>query len=318
MKPTKETLIIPQKTSHFDGEKLKSALKSQNIRPASLARILKVSKTQVHRWLRGKSSPTVEQYLYIIQLLKIRSYTDLVNLDAIIRLYTRNKAELQRIYDEKVKKNKNYKEDAEEVEEKADEPLVPTKSSLFSYFPMINGITFPSQSVKNASLTEKSPDGFNCTFEEHVNRLYMRKLFMVEPDRYRKLDEIPRSSLIRESGGSDDWGDPTYVYIETEELYNWKSWDIINGIPLFVEESKRGNESVAKWLLKLKIDNAESWYREFYGIDDALKIWKRGTEGADLTINSGKGDTELLVPSVSDVNSVEDEFDIELSEDRGL
>lgn len=257
-----------QQESHenqsFNVEKFTQVLRSRGFTPILFAVQIGVTADKVYRWISYKAEPTVTEYFRIAIMLRLKYYHSLINM-----WHIRNGIKENSGRDFEFPRNPSSI-DFTKLSATAGSPVfVPnrqTRSLLFNRFPIVAGVDFASFVVSDPHMTEMSEDGYNCTFECHLDRLYRHAISSLHPERFSKPEKIAREDLIRNSRRQDPYGKDIWKFLNTAEIYPWTWWDIVGGVKILNDELAEGNESVTNWHTRLAVDDGDGWRKEYYGL----------------------------------------------------
>ena len=62
----------------LDNLKLKTFLEESSMTRKEFAKALRVSESCIYRWLKGEREPTMDNYLHMVKVLKLRKLEDLL------------------------------------------------------------------------------------------------------------------------------------------------------------------------------------------------------------------------------------------------
>lgn len=310
----------PYKNQGFNVEKFVKVLRVKGFTANLFMDEIGIRRNKFYRWLKRESEPTLTEYFRIAILLKLKYFHDLINMTHIrdgIKSTTPLDHDLaeQAVefnfdkYSKMPPKSLSFAEPADYM------PSTQRVSLLFHKFPLVSGVDFSSFIVTDPSMTETSQDGYHCTFECHVDRLYRHSLSQLYPEIFSEPEKIAREDLIRNSNRQDPYGNDIWKFLTTAEVYPWAWWDIVNGIKILVHELGIGNPSVKEWHTNLAVDDGDGWRTVYYDLfEDDEEVVTPATDSPVTATTISLSQQQAL----SDFDSAEKEDDSADSPDKDL
>jgi len=283
-KPKKSQEIVPKQA--FKANKFVKILRQRGFTIDLFSEAIGINRNKIYRWVKFKNEPTLCEYFGIVCILKLETYTALVDLSFVQGQYKCTSLPKPEAFDfsrfpkvEKVSStgNRSTRIKTTKIPLKPTTPHVFAEppsfvpnikpvSTQFNRFPQVSGVDFPSFIASDPSMTEKNLDGYHCTLECHMDRKYRASLHRRNPEKFSEPEKIAKRHLIRRTRKQGRFGKDIWKFVMTSEVYDWTQWDIVNGISILNQELAAGNPSVRQWHDNLVVDNAAGWRTVFYDL----------------------------------------------------
>ena len=296
-------VILPEKDKKntakqtFNVEKFLKVLKNRGFTHALFIDAMQITDSKFYRWLKRKSEPSLAEYFYMVEILKLKYYHSLINMDLIRDEFA---SKLARHFSPNLPSTLQAVPEISTIKRILDNvksvsfPHAKRVSELFSVFPQVSGVAFSNLVVSDPTMTEKNDDGYHCTFECHIDRLYMHDLSKLYPGRFSPPLPILDQYLIRNTERKDPYGKDIWEFVESGETYPWCWWDICGGVYILNQELAAGNPSVVRWHTNLAVDDADGWRRQYYNLDDDDEV-------SGMAVGSGLSLEKLESMSLDDL-----------------